>query len=168
MARYLVGSPRYFAATTRTTTSVVAQKKKRTGSITMTVPAEEPQMTVNRFVTALVEERLDDARGLLHHELVVHEAGGLPFSGEYSGPEGFLGLLGRINEGLELVLNPTIQYLVAGDTVAMRSRMTFTARHSGKSVEVGLVEIYTVRDGKIFELEVYYQDSSAVAALLTG
>jgi ketosteroid isomerase-like protein len=132
----------------------------------MAVPAEEPQFTVNRFVTALVEERLDDARDLLHHELVVHEAGGLPFSGEYSGPEGFLGLLGKINEGLVLALNPTIQYLVAGETVAMRSRMTFTARRSGKSVEIGLVEIYTVRGGQILEIEVYYQDPSAVAALL--
>lgn len=132
----------------------------------MAVPAEEPKFTVNRFVTALVEERLDDARDLLHHELVVHEAGGLPFSGEYSGPEGFLGLLGKINEGLVLALNPTIQYLVAGETVAMRSRMTFTARRSGKSVEIGLVEIYTVRGGQILEIEVYYQDPSAVAALL--
>ena len=132
----------------------------------MAAPAEEPLSTVNRFVTALVEERLDDARDLLHDELVVHEAGGLPFSGERAGPEGFLGLLGKFSEGLELALHPPIQYLVAGETVAMRSRMTFTARRSGKSVEIGLVEIYTVRGGQILEIEVYYQDPSAVAALL--
>ena len=31
---------------------------------------------------------------------------------------------------------------------------------------VSLVEIYTVRDGLIVELDVYYKDLSAVAALL--
>jgi uncharacterized protein len=46
----------------------------------------------------------------------------------------------------------------------MRTRMKFTSRGSGRSAEVGLVEIYTVRDGLIAELDVYYKDPSAVAA----
>jgi hypothetical protein len=33
---------------------------------------------------------------------------------------------------------------------------------------MSLVETYTVRDGLIVELDVYYKDPSAVAALLTG
>jgi hypothetical protein len=33
--------------------------------------AEEPRATVDRFVHALIEQRLDDARRLLHDELVV-------------------------------------------------------------------------------------------------
>jgi ketosteroid isomerase-like protein len=44
--------------------------------------------------------------------------------------------------------------------------LTFTARASGKGVEMALVEVYTVRDGLIVELDVYYKDPSAVAALL--
>jgi len=31
-----------------------------------------------------------------------------------------------------------------------------------------LVEVYTLRDGLIVELDVYYKDASAVAALLAG
>jgi hypothetical protein len=53
-------------------------------------------------------------------------------------------------------------------TVAMRYRLTFTARAFGRSVQMGLVEIYTVPDGLIVELDVYYKDPSAVAALLAG
>lgn len=51
---------------------------------------------------AIVEERFDDARGLLHEEFVVYEAGGVPYSGEYHGPQGFFELLGKMNEGLVL------------------------------------------------------------------
>ncbi len=47
---------------------------------------EDAQATVGKFVQAIVERRFDDARGLLHDEFVVHEAGGLPYSGEYHGP----------------------------------------------------------------------------------
>jgi len=45
--------------------------------------------------------------------------------------------------------------------------LTFTARTSGESVEMDLVELYKVRDGQIVELDVYYKDPSAVASLLT-
>lgn len=135
----------------------------------MMVAAEDTRLTVSRFVTALAKQQLDEVRLLLRDEFVVHEAGGLPFSGTFHGPDGFLQLLGTMNERLELELSPGsgIQYLAAGNTVAMRTRMKFTARASGNSVETGLVEIYTVRDRRIAELDVYYKDPSAVTALLS-
>jgi hypothetical protein len=128
--------------------------------------ADDPQATVGRFMQAIVEERFDDARSLLHDDFVVNEAGGVPYSGEYRGPQGFFELFGKMNDALELTPHPAIQYLLADDTVAMRYRLTFTARASGQSVEMSLVEIYTVRGGRIVELDVYYKDPSAVAALL--
>ncbi|HSS23451.1 MAG TPA: nuclear transport factor 2 family protein [Mycobacterium sp.] len=127
---------------------------------------EDAQATVGRFVQAIVEERLDDAHSLLHDEFVAYEAGGVPYSGEYRGPQGFFELLAKMNEALELTLGPTPKYLLAGDTVAVHSRLKFTARASGESVDMSLVEIYTVRDGLIVQLDVYYKDPSAVAALL--
>jgi uncharacterized protein len=128
----------------------------------------DPQAIVARFAKAIVEARLDDARLLLHDEFVTREAGGLPYSGEYHGPQEFFELLGKMNEGLELTLGESVQFLLAESTAAMRSRVTFTSRATGKSVEMSLVEIYTVRDGLIVELDVYYKDPSAVAALLAG
>jgi ketosteroid isomerase-like protein len=126
----------------------------------------DPQATVGRFVQALIEGRVDDARSLLHDDFAVHEAGGLPYSGEYRGPQAFFELFANMNEQMELTPDPAIQYLLAHKTVAMRYRLKFTARATGVSVEMGLVEIYTVRDGLIAELDVYYKDPSAVAALL--
>ena len=128
----------------------------------------DPKATVGGFVKAIAGEHLDDARALLHREFVVYEAGGLPYSGEYHGPDGFFELLGKMNQAMELTPGETFQYLLADDTVAIRGRLRFTSRATGKSVEMGLVEIYTVRDGLIVELDVYYKDPSAVAALLAG
>jgi len=130
--------------------------------------ASDPQAIVAEFAKAIVEARLDDARLLLHDDFVTHEAGGLPYSGEYLGAEGFFTLLGKMNEALELTLGHSVQFLLADNTAAMRSRVTFTSRATGKSAEMSLVEVYTVRDGLIVDLDVYYKDPSAVTALLAG
>jgi ketosteroid isomerase-like protein len=129
--------------------------------------SQSPLSTVGQFSKALGEKDMERACALLHHDLVVHEAGGLPYSGEYHGPQGFLDLLAKMDESMELTPGPVIRDCLANDTVASRFRLTFTARTSGESVEMDLVELYKVRDGQIVELDVYYKDPSAVAALLT-
>ena len=45
---------------------------------------EDAQATVGRFVQAIVEERFEDARSLLHDEFVVYGADGVPYSGGIS------------------------------------------------------------------------------------
>jgi uncharacterized protein len=122
--------------------------------------------TVRRFMAAAGAEHRNERRGLLHDDFVVHEAGGLPFSGDYHGSQGFFDLLNRMNDVLELTVGPITSDPLGDDAVAARFRLTFMSRASGESVEMGLVEIYTVRDGRIAELDVYYKDPAAVAALL--
>ncbi|MCV7171526.1 nuclear transport factor 2 family protein [Mycobacterium manitobense] len=121
---------------------------------------------VSRFGTALNQNRLDEACALLHEELVVHEAGGLPYSGDYHGPRGFVDLLTAMTEKLELTPGPINRAPLGDDTVVSRFRLRFTARVSGRFTEMNLVEIYTVSDGLIIALDVYYKDPSAVTALL--
>ncbi len=121
---------------------------------------------VERFVVAFGEGRLRDALDLLHDDFVVHAAGDVPYSGDYVGAEGFTDLITTMMEMLELTPSPDMQYLVDGDSVAIYYRLTFTARGSGKSVEMGVAEVFTVRDGLITELDVYYKNPSAVTALL--
>lgn len=128
--------------------------------------AERTLATVRRFMAATGVERRNERRSLLHDDFVVHEAEGLPFSGDYHGSEGFFELLKRMNDVLELRAGPVTTDPLGDDAVAARFRLTFTSRASGKSVEMGLVEIYTVRHGRIAELDVYYKDPAAVAALL--
>jgi ketosteroid isomerase-like protein len=128
--------------------------------------SQTPLFTVGQFSKALGEKDLDRACALLHHDLVVHEAGGLPYSGEYHGPQGFRELLATMDESLQLTAGPITRDCLSDDTVVSRFRLTFTARTSGESVEMDLVELYKVHDGLIVDLDVYYKDPSAVAALL--
>jgi hypothetical protein len=128
--------------------------------------AKRTLATVRRFMAATGVERRNERRSLLHDDFIVHEAEGLPFSGDYHGSEGFFELLKRMNDVLELRAGPVTTDPLGDDAVAARFRLTFTSRASGKSVEMGLVEIYTVRHGRIAELDVYYKDPAAVAALL--
>ena len=129
-------------------------------------PAQTNADTVRRFMEATGAERWNERCGLLHDDFVVHEAGGLPFSGDHRGKQGFLDLLNRMHDLLELTAGPITTDPLGIDAVVARFRLTFISRTSGKSVEMGLVEIYTVRDGRIAELDVYYKDPSAVTALL--
>lgn len=121
-----------------------------------------------KFVDAIGDGRLDDARDLLHDEFVIHAAGGVPYSGDYHGQEEFFGLLTRIFDVLELTPSPEMQYLVddAQNKVVLHYRLTFTARVSSKSVEMSVAEVLSVRDGLIVEIDVFYKNPSAVVALL--
>jgi uncharacterized protein len=129
--------------------------------------SQSPLSTVRRFSKAVGDNDLEHACSLLHPDFVVHEAGGLPYSGEYQGPHGFRELLATMNESMELTAGPITHDPLSDDTVVLRFGLTFTARTSGESVEMNVVELYKVRDGLIVELDVYYKDPSAVASLLT-
>lgn len=122
---------------------------------------------VQRFSTAVHEADFDEMGRVLHDDFVVREAGGLPYSGDYRGLGGFRDLLEKMNDAMTLRPGPFTSDPLGENAVALRFSLTFTARASGESVEMNLVEIYTLAGDKIIELDVYYKDPSAVTALLT-
>ena len=121
---------------------------------------------VRRFMNATGADGRPERTRLLHEDFVVSSAGGLPFSGDYRGPRGFFDLMEKMTEVLDLTPGPIALNPLGQNAVAASFRLTFTARSSGKCVEMDLVEIYTLRDGLIIKLDVYYKDPSAVAALI--
>jgi ketosteroid isomerase-like protein len=123
---------------------------------------------VHRFMSATGADGRPERTRLLHEDFVVSAAGGLPFSGEYHGPQGFFDLIWKMNKVLDLTPGPITLNPLGQDAVVASFRLTFTARSSGKHVEMDLVEIYTISDGLIVKLDVYYKDPSAVAALIAG
>ena len=130
--------------------------------------ADSGPVIVRRFMSATGAEGRPERRRLLHEDFVVSSAGGLPFSGDYHGPQGFFDLIWKMNEVLDLTPGPITLNPLGQDAVVASFRLTFTARSSGKHVEMDLVEIYTISDGLIVKLDVYYKDPSAVAALIAG
>ena len=128
-------------------------------------------MTGNRdvamkFVTAVGDGRLDEVRSLLQDDFVLHAAAGVPYSGDYFGADEFFGLLATMNELLELTPSPDMKFLADADKVVLSYRLTFTARSSGASIDMPMAEVLSFRDGRIAELDVFYKDPAAVAALL--
>src|SRR3981189_2481357 len=102
----------------------------------MTPKAEDCREIVVKFVDAIGEGRLADARSLLDDEFVCHAAAGVPYSGDYRGYEAFFGLLTKIYEVLELTPSPEMQFIAEDGKVVLYYSLTFTARTSGKSVEI--------------------------------
>jgi ketosteroid isomerase-like protein len=132
----------------------------------MTAETEDPRAIVAKFVSAIGDQRLDDARRLLHDEFVTHAAAGVPYSGDYHGRDDFFGLLTTIYELLDLTPSPEMQFLADGEKVVLYYSLRFASRASGKSVEMPVAEVLSVRDGLIVELDVFYKDPAAVTALL--
>jgi ketosteroid isomerase-like protein len=71
-----------------------------------------------------------------------------------------------MSEGLELTPSPDMQFIADGDKVVLHYRLTFTGRASRESVEMSMAEVFTIRDGLIVELDVFYKNPSAVKGLL--
>lgn len=121
---------------------------------------------VQKFSTAVREGDFEAMGRLLHDDFVAHEAGGLPYSGDYRGLSGFRDLLAKMNDAMTVSPGPFTSEPLGENAVALRFSLTFTARASGHSVTMDLIEVYTLRDGKIDDLDVYYKDPAAVTALL--
>jgi ketosteroid isomerase-like protein len=131
-----------------------------------TPPASNGADVVNTFLTAFAAGDIEAAMNCLDSKCLVDEAGGLPFSGTYVGPEGFLSLLDAMSAGLDASVVDKIEVLDAGDWVVGRIGLTFVAKVSGDKLATTAVQIYQVRNGKIAEADVYYKDAGAVAALM--
>lgn len=121
--------------------------------------------TVQNFYGLLGEGRFDDAVALLHDEVVFHESIDLPYGGDYHGKAGFAELGGKLMGLFDASPTGPIDFLSAGDLVIVRIPSRFTSRATGASVEMPVVEISSFRDGLIAEVDVYYKNPAAVAAI---
>jgi uncharacterized protein len=61
-----------------------------------------------------------------------------------------------------------LTFLDAGERVVVLVRYDVVARATGRPLTLDHVEIYTVRDGKIADLDIYYRDTAAIAAATGG
>jgi uncharacterized protein len=122
--------------------------------------------TTRQFYELLGTGNFEDATALLDDEFVIHSPKALPYGGDYHGKEGFGQLVANMLEGFDPVPIGTPDYVGGeGDVVAVRIPSRFTWRASGQSVDMNVVEVATVRDGKIVQLDIYYKDPGALATL---
>ncbi|MEV4472377.1 nuclear transport factor 2 family protein [Nonomuraea sp. NPDC049504] len=107
----------------------------------------------------------DDVAAYLDPEVTLHQAPGLPFTGSgtwrgHDGMERFLARFSAVWESMEFLEQ---EHWGDGDTVVVRSRVRFRARATGREVDTLIVQLITVRDGRMFECRPFYWDPGAIA-----
>jgi ketosteroid isomerase-like protein len=134
----------------------------------MTAPTVSPAVeTLRKFVDFFRAGDLAGACGLIAPEAVWHEADSLRWHGQWRGPDGFAAMIGAICTPTELILRDATIH-DAGDIVVLRLNAVFVSRVSGRRLPMRIVELYTIKDGRIHGADVYYKDSQAVNDLVAN
>lgn len=79
-----------------------------------------------------------------------HEADGMPYGGVYRGAEAIAqNVFGPIATDVEGFAIVPEQLIAAGDTVAAVVRYTGKGKATGKSLDLAVVHVWDIRDGKV-------------------
>jgi uncharacterized protein len=106
---------------------------------------------------------LDQVLELLDPDVAFHACTSIPHGGDYVGHERFLKMCDQFRELWNLVGGVELEYLDGGDDrVITLASFTAQSRHTGRSVPIRMVEVVTVRNGKIAELVAYYYDTAPI------
>jgi ketosteroid isomerase-like protein len=107
------------------------------------------------------------AVALLHPDFRIQQPTSLPHGGWHQGAEG----MGEMGAEFARYWDRTIaepRILGCGETVVQVTTQTWTARATGRSATVDVVELFGFRDGLISEIRVFQQDTALLLATLDG
>jgi ketosteroid isomerase-like protein len=104
---------------------------------------------------------LDEVLELLDENVAFRPSESVPgHGGEWVGHEGFLQMCRAYGEVWETPKDFRYEVLDGGgDRVVILASFIRTSRRTGRSIPIRMVEIVTVRDGKITELVPYFHDT---------
>ena len=119
--------------------------------------------TVRRFYELMGQDRFEEAGALLSPDVVVRETPDLPFGGEYRGHAGNAELIGLMTGVFDLAILEST-FFDAGDTVTVKLRARFSPKSGAAPLELDIVELITVRDGLLTDLDIYHKTPSALKA----
>jgi ketosteroid isomerase-like protein len=124
---------------------------------------------VQTMVDAFARGEIDEALSCLADDLVVHEPATLPYAGDWHGPAGFLKMVEGFMATWEFKSELTsTAYDGGGDLVFLRVQADVVSVATGKPLSFKIVEVYTVRDGKIADIDVFYKDTAEMVAAISG
>lgn len=112
------------------------------------------------FYQALLAGDIDRASAYLADDLVLREAGSLPFGGVHHGRENFFKAVGGAGELIDLNDLKLEHLLVDGDRVAVL--VAIRSRLNADAGQQYCIDWVTFRDGKVVELMPFYWDTAAL------
>lgn len=98
-------------------------------------------------------------------DVTITEAASLPFGGSYRGITGAQQLFGRMFETWEDMKIVKEKLFDGGDHVVAQLKLTGRSRATGKPVDMSILELWTIRDGKVVSLVPYYFDAGEVGRI---
>lgn len=109
-------------------------------------------------VRRYVEERFDP-------EVVLKPAGVLPETEEMRGRDGAVRFLATQTEAFDALRFESQEFIEAADRLVVTLRISGHARHSGIEIESDRSHVFTYRDGKVLQMEVYADRAEALEAV---
>jgi hypothetical protein len=104
---------------------------------------------------------------LFHPAIRIEQPASLPHGGEHIGYEGMAAMGAVFGQfWTRSIENPRI--FGCGDCVVQVTTQTWTAKTSGRSATVDVVELFSFRAGLVGEIRVFQQDTHALLDTLTG
>lgn len=97
-------------------------------------------------------------------DAVLRPSGVLPETAEVRGHDGVARFLSNQMEAFDQLRVEPLEFFDAGDRVVVPIRLGGKARYTGMDVAFELVQVFTLRDGKIARLDVYRERAEALEA----
>jgi uncharacterized protein len=112
--------------------------------------AEQSVQTVRDVYEAFARGDVAAVLGAMTDDIEWHEADGMPYGGVYRGGQAVAqNVFGPITTDVgDFAVTPE-QLISEGDTVVAVTRYTGTGKETGKELDIPVVHVWDVRDGKI-------------------
>jgi uncharacterized protein len=122
------------------------------------------QQVVEQFYGHLGRGEREAAFALLHDNFVLHQAASLPYGGDFVGRTGVEHFFRLLSETWGEFGSRDVAYVEVGDRVIATSQMYGTLRSTMTKIEMPMVQVYRVHDGKLVETHPFYWDTALIAA----
>ena len=127
--------------------------------------AVDPAAVVEELARRFGAGDMDGARALFHPALRIEQPSSLPHGGSHHGLDGMAAMGAAFAEHWErMIADPRI--LGCGPTVVQVTTQTWTAKATGRSATVDVVELFALTDGRISEIRVFQQDTALLLSTL--
>ena len=127
--------------------------------------AVDPAAVVEELARRFGAGDHDGARALFHPDLHIEQPASLPHGGSHHGLDGMAAMGAAFAQHWErTITDPRI--LGCGPTVVQVTTQTWTAKATGRSATVDVVELFALTDGRISEIRVFQQDTALLLSTL--
>jgi ketosteroid isomerase-like protein len=129
---------------------------------------EQSVEVVRGIYDALGRGDMAGVLGAMAEDIKWYEAEGMPYGGVYQGGEAVAqNVFGPVMQDIPNFAVSPEQFIASGDTVAVVARYTGTGKDTGNELDLQVVHVYDVRDGKVVQFR-QFADTAKFREVVPG